>query len=179
MTGCCCSWDALITWERPLVSLSVFLLGNAILLSLWMEFPIVAYMLSYGGFFVLACGLLAKLTKTVDPDTFSADIWKKDKIEKCAGDFHATMMKSVGFVVPIIFWKDVTTSAIALGVLYAFSTVISFVSISFVCFAVFNAVFVYGKFQSQIDTLIGPYIGEGKDLLCKGWSMVPRYKKKL
>lgn len=175
--GCPC--NTLLKWECPAKSATVFAVGNFFLLAVWLDFPLVAYLVSYGGFILLALGLALKTSKMVDPETLSMEqLFSKDQAVALTSSLYGVFLSLANVALPVVFWQNVQTNFIVVFVLYFFSGIMGMVSITFLCLAAFNMAFLYGKLEKEINAVAGPHIAQARTLLTQYWSKIPRYEKK-
>jgi hypothetical protein len=158
---------------------TVFAVGNGLLLSLYFEFPLLAYVLSYGGLLAIAAGGVAKVTKAVNVDDITAEMLFPKDAASCVMDFvHSSVSKCLEVALPVVLWQDVQVSLLAGLVMYIVGFwIMSWLSVSLLVLLTFNGLFIYGKFQDEILQVAGPHLEIAAGECQKYWAMIPRYKQ--
>lgn len=175
--GCPCT--SVVRWECTAKSGAVYTIGNLGLLAVWLEFPLVAYLVAYGGFILLAAGLLVKITKAVDIDNFTVEqVFSKEQALRLTSGLYGVFLSIANVALPVLFWRDVQTNLLVLFALYFFSGITSLISVTFLSLLVWNGTFLYGKFEKEILAIAGPHISQAQTLLAQYWAKIPRYQKK-
>lgn len=179
MATCCKLTNSILTWENAMQTGIVFGVGNALLLSVYFEFPLLAYALSYGGLLAIAAGGAAKVTKAVNIEEITAEaLFPKEAASALMDCCHAAVAKFLTAVLPVVFWEDVQVSLIAGLVMYVVGFwVMSWLSVSLLVLLTFNGLFAFGKFQDEILKVAGPHLDLAATEIAKYWAMVPRYSK--
>lgn len=167
----------ILTWKNPSYSGAIFGIVNFIFVCMFFEVPLFAYFLAYGGILALVAGLLMKLTGKADADSFTLSTLVSLDDFKSGMEGVYTFIDGIlrGFA-PIIFWKDVTMSCIALFAIYFISSFLEILSVELTVFLIFNGLFAYGKFQEQIRPVLNPQIEQGIEACKKYFNMIPKYE---
>lgn len=138
-------------------SAMVFVAGNVLIFSLF-SVTFTDLMICYLPVLLLAAGGVAKFMmgpKKVKelPQQLSADCME------CARNY---MNMALARAAPIVFWENVTDSAIVLAAWYVASTIICYTGLFALVFLAFNGAFVFGNFEKEIKTMAGPHMEKAK-----------------
>jgi hypothetical protein len=166
----------MLIWSDVKKSGAVFGLGNILLLSIFLDLPLLAYFIQYGGFILLGSGFVASKLFPVEDLDASAEQFVGE-VSKLFSFFRdSTITPLVKKITPLVMWKDFQSSVFTCVGIYFFSTIVAYVGILFLFFVVFNFLFVYGKTQDIVVPIMEPHFGTVYDLFENVVSKIPRYE---